>query len=48
MQGRAVRVIGCAADEVFADVKGEAAVCAIPVDDLADLGHNFGADAVAG
>jgi hypothetical protein len=44
---RAVGVIGRAADEVLADVEGDA-LRAEPVDDLAHLGHDLGADPVAG
>ena len=47
-QGRAVRVVGRAAHEVLAHVEGEAALRAVPVDDLADLCHDLWADAVAG
>jgi hypothetical protein len=46
-QRRAVRVIGRAADKVLAHVEGDA-LRAEPVDDLAHLGHDFGADPVAG
>jgi len=43
-----VLVIGAAADEVFADVEVDAALGAEPADDLFHLGHDFGADAIAG
>ena len=40
-------VVGAAADEVLLDVEGQA-VGVEPADDLPDLGHDLGADAVAG
>jgi hypothetical protein len=46
-QRRAVRVIGRAADKVLGHVEGDA-LRAEPVDDLAHLGHDLGADPVAG
>src|SRR6056297_2343427 len=48
MQRCAMRVIGGATDEILADVEGHVALGTIPVDDLDDLGHDFGADAIAG
>ena len=48
MQRRAVFVIGAAANEVFGDIEGDAALGTEPVDDFADFRHDFGADAVAG
>jgi hypothetical protein len=42
-----VRVIGRAADQVLGHVEGDA-LRAEPVDDLAHLGHDLGADPVAG
>ena len=47
-QGRAVGVVGASADQVFRDVEQDAATRAHPADDLFHLGHDFGADAVAG
>ena len=47
-QRHTMGVIGRAADQVFADIELKPALGAEPVDDLADLGHDFGADPVAG
>jgi hypothetical protein len=43
-----MRVVGRPAHEVFGHVEGEAPPVTEPADDLADLGHDLGADAVAG
>jgi hypothetical protein len=42
-----VLVIGAAADQIFGHVEG-CRVSLEPADDLLHLGHDFGADAVAG
>ena len=46
--GRAVLVVGRAADEVAVDLELRARLGVEPGDDALDLGHHFGADAVAG
>ena len=43
-----MRVIGRATNQTFRYVKGQSAVAPEPVNDLADLCHDLGADAVAG
>ena len=47
-QRRAMRIICATAHQIFGDIKGQATLCAIPVDDFAHLGHNLGADPVTG
>ena len=41
-------VVGRAAHEILAHVEGQIALGPVPVDDLANLLHHLGADAVAG
>ena len=48
MQRRAVRVIGRPADEILFNIKGQTALCAIPVDDPCHLAHDLGSNAVSG
>jgi hypothetical protein len=48
MQRRAVLIIGAAADEIFRHVEMDIALLTEPTDDFLDLGHHFGANAVAG
>ena len=46
-QGRARRIDGGAADQVFGHVEGDVTACVHPVDDAANLAHHLGTDAVA-
>ena len=48
MQRRAVLVISTAADQILGDIKGYAALCVKPADDLLHFGHHFRTDAVTG
>ena len=41
-------VIGGTANQILADIEGKTAVLFEPADHLADLGHDLGANAVAG
>ena len=47
-QRHTVFVIGSTPDKILADIKGQITIGTEPINHLADFGHNFGADAVAG